>query len=105
VVTAARRSAESASLVKVADDAALDERILTPEPDAALHAALAQLPARCQQLLAMLSSDPPRSYAEISVALRIPIGSIGPQRTRCLNHLRRSMALADPDEGGTGRAP
>jgi len=103
VVTAARRSAESASLVQFADDAALDERILTAERDAALHAALAELPARCQQLLAMLTSNPPRSYAEISAALGIPVGSIGPQRTRCLNHLRRSMALADSGEADPGR--
>lgn len=111
VVTAARRSgspaadlALAADLTPSADDA-IDTRILTAERDAALHAALAELPARCQQLLAMLSSDPPRSYAEISAALGIPIGSVGPQRTRCLNHLRRSMARTDPGEPGNAPAP
>jgi hypothetical protein len=41
-----------------------------------------------------LLKDPPRSYAEISVTLPIPIGSIGPQHARCLGRLRHSRALA-----------
>ncbi len=95
VVSAARRSGLLATdLASPADDEALDTQILAAERDAALRAALAELPARCQQLLSMLTSDPPRSYAEISAALGIPIGSIGPQRARCLNRLRRSMAGA-----------
>jgi len=59
-----------------------------------VHAALAGLPGRCRQLLAMLVSDPPHSYAEISARLGIPVGSIGPQRSRCLERLRRSIAVA-----------
>lgn len=64
------------------------------ERNAALHAAFAELPARCQQLLSMLLSDPPISYTEISTTLSVPIGSIGPQRGRCLERLRRSPYLA-----------
>ena len=41
----------------------------------------------------MLLADPPYSYAEISTALNIPVGSIGPQRARCLQRLRRSDAV------------
>jgi DNA-directed RNA polymerase specialized sigma24 family protein len=41
----------------------------------------------------MLTSDPPRPYAEISAKLQIPVGSIGPQRARCLERMRRSRAL------------
>jgi RNA polymerase sigma factor (sigma-70 family) len=90
---AAQRSGWLANSMPFSEDVAVDARILAAERDAALRAALAELPARCQQLLAMLISDPPHSYAEISAALGIPVGSIGPQRTRCLNHLRRSMAM------------
>ena len=68
------------------------------ERNAALRAAFAELPTRCQQLLAMLTSDPPCSYAEISEKLQIPMGSIGPQRARCLERLRRSDALSWLDE-------
>jgi len=75
------------------DDATVDAKILAVQRDAALHAAMAGLPKRCRQLLAMLVSDPPRSYAEISAELGIPIGSIGPQRSRCLERLRRSIAV------------
>jgi len=33
-------------------------------------------------------------YAEISARLGIPIGSIGPYRSRCLDKLRRHPAIA-----------
>ena len=78
----------------VVDGAVIEQEILTAERNAALRLALRELPPRCQQLVAMLISDPPHSYAEISAALQIPMGSIGPQRSRCLERLRRSAALA-----------
>ena len=74
------------------DDTVIDEEILMAERNAALRTAFAELPPRCQQLIGMLASDPPHSYAEISAALRIPVGSIGPQRGRCLERMRRSQA-------------
>ena len=72
----------------------IEPEIIAAELNAALHAAFAELPPRCRQLLSMLIRDPPLSYAEISVTLPIPIGSIGPQRARCLGRLRRSPVLA-----------
>jgi RNA polymerase sigma factor (sigma-70 family) len=82
------------------DDATIDGEILVAERNAALRAAFADLPPRCQQLLSMLISDPPHSYADIHAELGIPVGSIGPQRARCLDRLRRSDALAAFGEGG-----
>jgi RNA polymerase sigma factor (sigma-70 family) len=84
------------------DDTAIEEEILTAERNAGLRAAFAELPLRCQQLLAMLLSDPPSSYADISATLDIPLGSIGPQRGRCLGRLRRSPALIALVEGDIG---
>jgi DNA-directed RNA polymerase specialized sigma24 family protein len=81
------------------DDAVIDEEILVAERNAALRAAFAELPPRCQQLLSMLLSDPPHSYVDIHRELGIPIGSIGPQRARCLERMRRSSALAALGEG------
>lgn len=78
----------------VVDGALIEQEILAAERNAALRLALRELPPRCQQLLAMLISDPPYSYAEISATLEIPMGSIGPQRSRCLERLRRTAALA-----------
>ena len=76
------------------DDVEIDQEIMLAERNAALRAAFAELPPRCRQLLSMLLCDPPRPYAEISVILEIQIGSIGPQRARCLQRLRRSTHLA-----------
>lgn len=104
VVTAAHKSEQLGTglddSVLFADHAVIDEEILMAERNAALRAAFAQLPLRCQQLLSMLISDPPRTYAEIHAELGIPVGSIGPQRARCLDRLRRSSAFAGLGEGG-----
>ena len=48
-----------------------------------------QLPTRSRMLLRLLSADSPLSYKEISEALSMPIGSIGPSRQRALEQLRR----------------
>jgi RNA polymerase sigma factor (sigma-70 family) len=72
----------------------IEHEIVAAERAAAVRAALAELPPRCQRLLSMLMSDPPLSYTEISATLPIPMGSIGPQRSRCLDRLRRSRSLA-----------
>lgn len=72
----------------------LDGHLLVAERRHALRLAFAELPTRCQQLLAMLFADPPVSYARICAALDVPVGAIGPTRRRCLDRLRRSEALA-----------
>lgn len=77
----------------------VDRNLLRAERCAALRAALAELPSRCQQLLRTLMEDPPPSYEEISKQLAIPIGSIGPTRARCLNKLRESSILVSLTEG------
>jgi RNA polymerase sigma factor (sigma-70 family) len=82
-----------------ADHAELDSALLTAERDAELWAAFGRLPARDQALLRLLAVDPPPSYQEISAALDMPIGSIGPTRARSLERLRRELARA------TRRAP
>ncbi|WP_117212444.1 RNA polymerase sigma factor [Allorhizocola rhizosphaerae] len=69
-----------------------DHHVLVRERDHALWRAFSELPGSCQSLLRMLLVDPPPSYAEVSAALDIPIGSIGPTRARCLEHLRRKVS-------------
>ena len=72
----------------------LDTHLLTEERDAALWVAFGRLPERCRVLLRALMVSPPSSYAEISAALGLPIGGIGPTRGRCLDQLRQ-IAAAD----------
>jgi RNA polymerase sigma factor (sigma-70 family) len=71
-----------------------DSGLLAAERHAALRQAFTCLPRSGQQLLAMLTEDPPVPYAQISARLGIPVGSIGPTRRRCLQKLRRHPAIA-----------
>jgi RNA polymerase sigma factor (sigma-70 family) len=75
------------------DDAVMEE-ILAAERITALRAAFNDLPLLCRQLLSMMLSDPPLPYAQVSATLPIAMGSISPQRARCLERLRRSPHLA-----------
>jgi RNA polymerase sigma factor (sigma-70 family) len=76
--------------------ATAEQDLLTAERHAALRQALLELPEGCQQLIALLTADPPVPYAEISARLGIPVGSIGSIRRRCLDTLRRHPAIAAP---------
>ena len=73
---------------------AVEQELLAAERQAALREAFAQLPPNGQQLISMLLADPPVPYAEISAQLGIPIGSIGPNRSRYLGKMRRHPAIA-----------
>jgi RNA polymerase sigma factor (sigma-70 family) len=69
----------------------VDANILRSERDSDLWRAIVGLPDNCQQLLRLLMMEPVPGYAEVSATLDIPIGSIGPTRARCLEHLRRRV--------------
>ena len=71
-----------------------EQELLAAEYHAALREAFAALPPSGQQLIALLLQDPPVPYAEISIRLGIPVGSIGPTRRRCVDKLRHYPAVA-----------
>jgi len=71
-----------------------DERLLAEERHIALRVAFAELPERCQELLTLLSADPPIPYIEIANRLGMAIGGIGPTRKRCLDRLRQQPSIA-----------
>ena len=75
-------------------DPEVDERLLSAERSLIVREALAHLPWRRQRMLELLMADPPASYAEISDQLGLPIGSIGPTRSRCLAQLRGLLPLS-----------
>jgi RNA polymerase sigma factor (sigma-70 family) len=53
---------------------------------------LASLNERCRRLLLALYFDPTEpSYADVADRLALPIGSIGPNRARCLEQLKRIL--------------
>ena len=74
----------------------LDAGPLADEQSDAVQRAFALLPPHCQRLLSLLVAPAPPSYKEISKALSMPIGSIGPTRGRCLERLRRSWKRWEP---------
>lgn len=65
-----------------------DEDLLRSEDQRMLWAAFGKLPDGCQRLLRLLFADPPSAYLDISAALEMPVGSIGPTRSRCLANLK-----------------
>jgi RNA polymerase sigma factor (sigma-70 family) len=85
----ARRALESQSEEPTAFDV-LDGR----ERTGALSRALERVTERERALMTVLLSDPEPTYAEISAALGMPIGSIGPTRGRAIARLRRDPDLA-----------
>ncbi|MFJ4841270.1 RNA polymerase sigma factor [Streptomyces sp. NPDC088746] len=72
--------------------------------------AIDTLSEQCRGVLMLALADPPASYDEISTALAMSVGSVGPIRTRCLRRLRRALAAADagervPAAAGHSRCP
>ncbi|MEL7157762.1 MAG: sigma-70 family RNA polymerase sigma factor [Actinomycetota bacterium] len=96
---------------EVAEMPAANDRAATPFPDPgagmerleerqAVAAAFDRLGERCQRLLRLLILDPPLSYEEISQLLELPVGSIGPTRSRCLDNMRNSPEISRITGGG-----
>jgi RNA polymerase sigma factor (sigma-70 family) len=75
-------------------DATPEHRVLDTERDRILWECVEELPPRCRTLLRALVADPRPSYDEVSAALSMRKGSIGPTRARCLDCLRRQLARA-----------
>ncbi|PXY34396.1 RNA polymerase subunit sigma [Prauserella sp. PE36] len=65
-----------------------DAEVLRAERDRGLWAAFAQLPQRCQELLRLTVLAGRVEYRLVADVLRMPHGSIGPTRGRCLQRMR-----------------
>jgi RNA polymerase sigma factor (sigma-70 family) len=101
-----RPTADDDVTFESADDTeALDAGLLASERDAQLWHCFGQMSGRCQQLLRILMADPPPSYNDISAALDMPVGSIGPTRGRCLERLRRLAEARGIALDGLGPVP
>jgi RNA polymerase sigma factor (sigma-70 family) len=71
----------------------LDSSLLAAERRAVLADAVAALPDRQRRLIMVLLTSPPLDYRQISALLDIPVGSIGPTRSRSLSRLSRHPRL------------
>ena len=80
-------------------EAPIDDRILAAERREALHLALETVPEHERRLMRLLLQEPQLSYDEISAALGVPKGSIGPTRGRCLARLRANHHLVSVVHG------
>lgn len=109
IVTVRRECWRSTRLASRAD-AELDESTPDEHPDPAsltvrredhrvLWTHVQQLDARCQALLRVIAFSDRPDYAAVSEALKMPVGSIGPTRGRCLAKLRAALT-DDPAWGG-----
>nr|WP_176729856.1 sigma-70 family RNA polymerase sigma factor [Streptomyces sp. SID4950] len=85
-------------LDRVSEDRTPEQSLLDAEEAAAeserirhLWQEFEELGDRCRQLLRVLMASPPPSYQEVSAALGIAVGSIGPLRQRCLRRLRARL--------------
>jgi len=90
---ASRYTAADQVLANLPDDHTFEvDALPAGEERKALLRGWAQLKPRCRELLTLLISDDAVGYKELSQLLDMPIGSIGPTRARCLEHLRRLIA-------------
>jgi RNA polymerase sigma factor (sigma-70 family) len=85
-------------LDRVSEDRTPEQSVLDSEEAAAeserirwMWQEFEELGDRCRQLLRVLMASPPPSYQEVSSALGIAVGSIGPLRQRCLRRLRARL--------------
>jgi RNA polymerase sigma factor (sigma-70 family) len=77
------------------DDLGPAEHVVTGEVLRTLHSAMTTLPQRDVRMLSLLMQTSRPRYAEIASTLGMPIGSLGPLRSRALGRLRAALVAAD----------
>jgi RNA polymerase sigma factor (sigma-70 family) len=86
----------------VADLDGPEPAVLRSARDRLLWQAFASLPGRCRDLLGLLAQAPELTYAQLGAALGINVNSVGQTRGRCLDLLRRRLAVLDVREEWAG---
>jgi RNA polymerase sigma factor (sigma-70 family) len=76
------------------DGTSVEDEAAAGERRDALHRALEGAPAHERMLVRLLLDAPALSYDDVSAALGIPKGTIGPTRGRCIARLRNDRHLA-----------
>lgn len=69
-----------------------EDAVVTLAEHERIRQSVERLPALCRQLLEMLYyRDPPAAYSDAAAELGLATGSIGPNRARCLQKLRKFL--------------
>jgi RNA polymerase sigma factor (sigma-70 family) len=68
-----------------------EEEAIRADRDRRLWHAFTQLPHRCQELLRLTVLAGRAEYQLVADAMRMPRGSVGPTRSRCLNTMRELL--------------
>lgn len=71
-----------------------EHELVSAEERTVLWSAVGALPERHRELMTKLLAAPRPSYADVSAALDMPVGSIGPTRMRVIEQLRRLPEVA-----------
>lgn len=81
------------------DERVPDDEIAALEDRSRVATALGAIGDRCAALLRLLYFESPAlAYRDISSRLRMPVGSIGPTRARCLEKLARRLGFETGEE-------
>ncbi len=80
--------------LRVSDLEGPESAVLRDHRDQALWRAVSQLNERCQRLLRIVAFAERPNYTRVSGELQMPVGSIGPTRSRCLDKLRTLLGSA-----------
>lgn len=91
-----RSAAEDAEHGLAHPDLLPEDELLALERQRIVRLAVSQLPSNCRRLVEALFSDTADTltYRELADCLGVPMNSLGPTRTRCLERLRRLLVAA-----------
>jgi RNA polymerase sigma factor (sigma-70 family) len=77
-----------------------DEMVAALEEEQRVRGALSRIAERCRKLLTLLYfTAPTPSYDDVARIMKVPRGSLGPTRARCLDKLREELeGIPAPEE-------
>ena len=76
-----------------------DEMVAALEEEQRVREALEAVPERCRKLLTLLYfTAPVPDYDEVARRMKMPRGSLGPTRARCLDKMRAHLEGIQPGE-------
>lgn len=82
------------------EQASAEDHATLGDENRRLWLAVRRLTERCQRLLRVIAFDDRPDYARLATDLGMPVGSIGPTRSRCLAKLRDLLDAPAPHTGG-----